>query len=60
MSRFFARSVSADILARILNAVLFVLLLPFILIRSRRIPPGPTRTVPYSVSLPRDRLSEPS
>lgn len=48
MSRIFARSVVADILARVFSALLFVLLAPFIFIFARRFPKGPTRPAPAS------------
>ena len=60
MSRILAGSVVADLLARVFTAVLFLILAPFILIRARKIPKGPTRTVPFSAPLPRDRTTEPS
>jgi hypothetical protein len=60
MSRILARSVSADILARVFSAVLFLLLLPFIVILSRRLKAVPVRTAPFSVRRLGDRVTEPS
>ena len=60
MSRILARSIVADVIARLCNALLLLLLAPLILVLARRIPRGPTRTVPFSAPMPGNRMTEPS
>lgn len=53
MSRILARSVTADLVARFFNLMLFVLLLPVVVILSRR--PGIDRIVPDDSPVPPPR-----
>jgi len=54
MSRFIASSVTADILSRLWTGFLFILLLPLVLVLSRR--PGVDKLVPERQPLPRSAL----
>ena len=51
MSRIFAQSVTADLLVRLFNRLLFLLLLPFILILAlvSALRPGSENAIPVSV-----------
>jgi hypothetical protein len=51
MSRFLASSVIADVLSRLWTAILFILLLPVVLVLSRR--PGIDKLAPEGQTWPR-------